>query len=1099
MTYDSINRNAMKLLRDNTRLCLLLVVILRGPQICAQVGTATLNGTVTDPSGSVVPNATLVLESEFQKFSRTTITDQRGEFVIPSIPPGEYRLMVSAASFRPQTQTAIRLSSGQASTLNFALAVSDSQQTITVSEAPPLLQTANATLGTAMGAKQVAETPLLGRAFVNLLLLAPGVAPVQPAGSTTTYNPTGQNLLPSINGQRQKDNNFTLDGVDNRDPNLLGVPLYPPPEAIAEMKVESGMSSAVYGRASGAGVNVVTKSGSTEYHGDLWEYFRNNVLDARSFFVPKLGAFRWNQFGAAAGGPLLLPRVLSREKAWYVFGYYEGVRIRRASNVTAFVPTPAEVAGDFSASATPIYDPFSTAAGANGTQARQPFAQNRIPANMINRAAQTIAQAFYPAPNLPAGQIPGVNYLNTAPSATNGDQWSARADHQFTQKDSFFSRYSEAKNTFNSVGLPALTNLTQQRVTNVVVSDTHVLSPAFLITGRFGMSRTNNQASIPALPGVAAKAGTLDVFPAFHGAEIVPPLSITGYAGISQGPTIVGPLYQLSWLADAQKVYGAHTFEFGGGFIKTSVSVDDQTGTSVSFTSKQTANFNNSSGLPFASFILGLPDAAGRTAGSTQGDVHSHALQWYVQDNWRASRKLTVNLGLRWEYAAPAVNNYGLGTFLWETGQYVWDQKNPITGAPANVRKGGIDPDYNNFAPRLGLAYQVNDKTVVRSFFGMFYNTFGSNYIQSPQGARGNWPFAFPQSVAGLNTGAPNAIFPNPFPGPAAGSATPLGCKQCLNLIHETSRTPYVMQWSFSVQRQLTGTLALETSYFGSKGVKLVGQIVDNTAVVPGPGPYQQRQKWPQFAPYVTNGMNIFPSWYHAISVKLDKRFARRHSFLVSYTFSKNLDILDNLSNSSLGGAPTSNPTRINGRQNKGVAGFDVPQNFVASYIFDIPSPGKNRWVNYVLGEWSMSGVFSRYSGLPFMTFIGTDNENIGTVSGRSTQYPNLVGDPNAIARRTPNLWFNTAAFAVPAPFTVGNAGRNIVRTDGLTNLDFALYKRWKFLETRHVELRGESFNLLNHPSFGYPGTVVATPQFGKVSNTRNSGRQMQLALKVQF
>jgi hypothetical protein len=388
---------------------------------------------------------------------------------------------------------------------------------------------------------------------------------------------------------------------------------------------------------------------------------------------------------------------------------------------------------------------------------------------------------------------------------------------------------------------------------------------------------------------------------------------------------------------------------------------------------------------------------------------------------------------------------------------------------------------------------------VVRAGFGLFYNVFGSNYVQAQQSARGNWPFAFPQALTGLNTGVPNVLLPDPFPGPPTGSTVPLGCQQCLNIIESSSRTPYVEEWSFSIQRQISPSWALETAYFGSHGVKLVGQIVDNTAVTPGPGPISARQIRPQFPPYINNGYNVFPSWYDGASLKLEKRLSQGLSFLVSYTFSKTIDVSDNLSNASLGGSPTSNATRFNIPQNKGVAGFDIPQNFVASIVYAVPGKTNHRVADAVVSGWNVSGIVTHYSGLPYMTFLTSDVANIGTVSGRSTEYPNIVGDPNAIANRSPQLWFNTAAFAQPAQYTFGNSGRNILRTDSLNNLDFSVYKRWRFLEVRHVELRGEFFNLMNHPSFGYPGVSLGTAQFGKISNTRNSGRQIQLAVKVRF
>jgi hypothetical protein len=1063
----------------------------------AQVGTASLGGSVTDPSGSSVPHATVTLESVTQKYSRATTTNAAGEYKIPALPPGEYKLTISAAGFAPQTENGIALTSGQASTLDVKLAVASATQEVTIREAPPLLQTESATLGTTIPARQAADLPILGGSFLNLMSVAPGVAPVPPAGSTTNFSPVGQSTMPSVYGQRQKDNNFTLDGVENRDPNLLGVPLYPPPEAIAEMKMESGMSSGVYGHGSGATVNVVTKSGSNEWHGAGWWFLRNNDLDARSFFLPAVGAYHWDQFGGAVGGPLTIPKLVSKERAWYIFGYYEGVRIHSASNYTAFLPTAAELGGNF-AGETPIYNPFTTTAGANGGSVRQPFPANQIPQNLIDPSTLLIAKTLYPSPNLPPGQIPGANFLSTLPSVTDGDQWNARADHQFGKRDSFFSRYTDARNPSHGSGLPALPGQTISRLTNVEASDTHTFSPTFLITGRFGMSRVNTVSTVTPVTGLASNSGSLAVFPAFHGLEVIPPLSISGYTGLSQAAALIGPLYQLSWIVDGQKIRGTHTFEFGGSIVHTNILADNRTD-GVTFSSSPTSNFVANTGLGFATFLLGTPDTVTRNAGNTEGKLHGNVYSWYVQDTWRAGRKLTLNLGVRWDYASPLINDYGLGTYVWETGQYVWDQKNPITGAAATIPPAGIPPDRNNFAPRVGIAYQISPKTVVRSGFGIFYDIFGSNYVQTQQSPRGNWPFAFPQTVTGLNTAVPNAIYPNVLPGPPTGSTVPLGCQQCLNIIQATSRTPYVEEWTFSVQQQIAANWAFEAAYFGSHGLKLVGQIVDNTAVVPGPGAISARQKNPQFPPYVDNGFNVFPSWYDGMSLKLTKRTSFGLTLLVSYTWSKTLDVSDNLSNASLGGNPTSNATRFNLAANKGVAGFDIPQNFVTSFVYSIPGKTGNAVLNGLVSGWNLSGIVTRYSGLPYSVFLGTDVANIGTVSGRYTQYPLLVGDPNAIAHRTPQQWFNTAAFAQPAQYTFGNAGRNILRTDILNNVNFSLFKRFPFLERRDVELRADFFDLPNHTNFGYPSDMVGTSQFGKVSNTRNSGRLVQLALKVHF
>src|SRR5581483_3762748 len=381
-------------------------------RIHAQVGTATLSGVVRDPSGSSIPNARVTLASTAQKFSRQTSTDVQGAYIIPAIPPGTYKLEVTASGFNTEDSSEITLSSGQASTFNVTLSVAAATEQVTVSEAPPLLQTTTATVGSVVESKQFNELPLLGRNFSNLILITPAVAPVE-AVDLNNISFGGLAVNPSVYGQRQRDNNFTLDGVSNNDPLFSGVPMFPPPEAIPEMKVESGMSSGAYGHASGANINLVTKAGTNELHGDVWEFLRNNKLNARSFFLPSLGAFKWNQFGGAVGGPLVIPRVLSKEKGWYFFAYFEGIRQRTTSNATALVPTADQLNGNFAGS-TPIFDPYTTTIDSAGNPSRQPFPGNRIPANRLNASAIMLAKALYPLPNLAPGIIPGVNYLNAA-------------------------------------------------------------------------------------------------------------------------------------------------------------------------------------------------------------------------------------------------------------------------------------------------------------------------------------------------------------------------------------------------------------------------------------------------------------------------------------------------------------------------------------------------------------------------------------------------------------------------------------------------------------------------------------------------------------
>jgi hypothetical protein len=603
-------------------------------------------------------------------------------------------------------------------------------------------------------------------------------------------------INPSIFGQRWRNNNYTIDGVSNNEPN--GVPLMPPPESLVEMKVEIGMTSGAYGHASGANINLVTKSGSSEYHGDVWEYLRNNVLDARNFFVPQKGPLRWNQFGAAAGGPLVIPKLVSNERAWYVFGYYEGIRIRRAANTIAIVATPQQLNGNFVGDL-PIFNPYTTAIGQDNRPIRQPFPNNQIPASLLDASAVTIAKTLYPAPNLPAGAIPGSNYFNPGSQRQDGDQWNARVDHQFGKRDNFFGRYTDARNPSATVGLPTLPSVSLARFSNAELSNTHIVNPSFLVTGRFGLMRITNDVFTGGDLTLAERAGTLDALPSFFGREVIIPLSITGYLGLSQGIAYYGPQYQFSWLGDAHKTYGMHGLDFGGSLMRVSFVTNNLSGTTVQFTPQQSSNFVSGTGHALASYLLGLPDSASRVLGNTEGDMVGLAYAFYFQDNLRLTPRLTLNLGLRYDYAQPMTNRHGSGTFLYETGQYLWDIKNPITGEPPNVRRGLIDPDRNNFQPRIGIAYQLSPKIVLRAGYGIFFDTYGTNYAHTQQGNRGNWPFAFPQSLSGLNATLPDAFFPNPFPVKAEGSRTPLGCQQCLNNWNPTSRTPYVHEWTFSV------------------------------------------------------------------------------------------------------------------------------------------------------------------------------------------------------------------------------------------------------------------------------------------------------------
>lgn len=1065
--------------------------------LLAQIGTSSLTGVVTDQSGAAVPNAGITLNGTDHTFTQKTVTESDGRYVLPALPPGHYRVEVSAAGFVSQETEPFELSSGQGGSLNLTVHVATQQTQVTVEATTPLLQTTSASVGATVSAQQLTQLPVLGRSFLNAISLEPGTVPVAPAGSTTSHSPVGQSVMPSVFGQRQKDNNFLMDGVDNRDPNLLGVALYPPPEAIAEMKIDSGVGSAAYGHASGATIDVVTKSGTNSWHGDAWEYFRNDALDARSFFAPKIGVFHWNQFGGDLGGPLTIPHILSKDKAWYVYGYYEGVRINNAANYTTNLPTPAELQGDFSAAGVfPIYDPYTTAAGSNGTFTRSPYPSNRIPQSEINSTAAKVAAGIYPAPNLAPGIVPGANYINTAGNVSDGNQWNARADHQFGSRDTFFARYTGASNPSYGVSLPSLQGTTRDRIDNVAVADTHSISPNFVVTGRYSFMGLNYFTGNVHPAGLADQTGLGAQFPAWEGMAMLPQISIQGYQGVNSNGALIGPIREQSGMGDAHWIKGGHTLDFGVAYVRTFVNLD-QVSWNLGFARSQTSNFNSTTGDGLASFLLGTPFTATRQIGGTRGIMTGNAEGAYVQDTWR-HRNLTINAGLRYDYTPMPVNHLGLGTFDFSTGVYRWDRTNPITGAAPNMRPGGVPTDAHDFAPRFGVAYSITPRLVVRSSGGIFFNSFSSNYIQVAQSERGNWPFDFPQTLNNLNATSVTTVMPNVFTVNPQGSSTPSACVQCLNIERSSSRTPYVTEWTFSLQYQLSHDLAVQASYFGSKGTKLTAQIIDNTAVYPGSTPIATRQIYPQFSPFVANGFNEFNSWYEGGALRVEKRFSHGLNYLVSYTYSKNIDQVDNLSNTY--SFATSNPTRFNSGLNKGLAGFDLRHILVASLIWEVPGHTNHKLLDAVVSGWRLGNIFTFHSGLPYSIIVFQDYANIGGVGGRYPEYASLVGDPNAGAAHTPQAWFNTAAFTVPASYTYGTAGRNIMHTANLIGDDISLSKSWAIREHSSVELRGEFFNALNHPVFGYPDVFADDgPNFGTVGGTLNSGRQIQLAAKIHF
>ena len=1074
--------------------------------LLAQVGTATLGGVVTDSTGAVIPNAEVVFENISENAPRHTVTNSSGVYVIPSILPGTYRLTVSGTGFTTRKFENLILSSGQGSTVNVVLAVAPTKTEVTVTEKAPLLESTTTAVGAVLEAQAVTTLPLNGRDFSQLILTLPGSVPHGTTDGLDLSVAGNGAIEPTVYGQRAKNNQYMLDGLPDVEIIFGGLPMRPPPEAIAEMKVESGMDTGAYGWASGASINVSTKTGTNNYHGDVWEFLKNKSLNARSYFSPSVGAFTWNQFGGAIGGPLVIPHVLSKNKAWYVFGYYEGIRYHTSAPYLGFEPTAAELSGDFSA-VSPIYNPYTNTTGAGGVITRQLFPGNIIPSGptslcapqptCINAAASLIGTTYWPVANTPAGVIPGVNYIGTSTGVNTSDNWSVRGDHQFSSNDNFFARYSDQRNPQTSVSLPNLPSVTKTRYTNIALSETHTFGPSTYMTTRLGYQRVNWRALVGG-PNVVPEAGTLAAFPPYYGQDVIPPTYVPGYPMLSQAPQFYGPQSTTSLTQDIQKIIGRHTIGFGWNLLRARFLTDNEGGIEVDFSPVQTSNFTSSTGFPLASFLLGLPTDASTVIGSTAGDMLGGGAGLYVQDSFRATPKLTLNVGLRWDVVPTLHNLAGSGTFVFETGQYLWDLKNPITGAPPNAPRGIIATHWKDFQPRVGIAYAISPKTVVRAAYGIFYDNYGVQYGEGAQLNRGNWPFSSPITVGGLNAVSPTNYYQDPFP---AGSLVPSpvvrDCFLCWDPTPDVTKIPMVQEWDFSVQRQLTPSTKLEVDYFGSHGINNMGQIADNTGMEPGVNSYQSRQMWPNIPPYFDD-LNVFPSYYDAGAVSVTRQFSQNLTFLASYTYSKTIDYMDSMHSFAF---PFITPTRYDIPSFRGPAGFDMRHRLVASYLYEVPVHTQNRALKAVLGGWQHSGVLQIDSGFPYQVTLpgGSDPENIGIVTTVQMEWPNLVSDPLKGFTRSDNEWFNTSAYQIEPYGTLGNAGKHALYADGMVNWDADFTKKWLFGEGRDVEFRADFFNLPNGSTFGIPGYQLGTPAFGTVNSTRQGGRQIQFALKIHF
>jgi carboxypeptidase family protein len=1051
--------------------------------VVAQESTATITGQVLDSSGAGIAGAQVIARNVQTGIERMALTNDTANYTIPLLPIGTYEVSAQKEGFKKIIQTGIALAVDQHVRADFKLQVGATSESIQVTAEVPLTQTETSSVGAVIDNQKVVEMPLNGRQYFSLALLVPGVAP---AAQGSILSSSGVKGAFNVAGASELSNNFTLNGLENNDQLLSGPSFRPSVDAIQEFKILTGVFPAEYGRNSGSQVLVTTKSGGNAFHGNVFEFLRNQVTDAKNFFTPpnaNIPGFKQNQFGGTAGGPII------RNKTFF-FASYEGVRATQQITALTNVPLPQMLSGDFSAINTVIRNPFS---------ANAPFQNNKIPSDLISPIGQALAK-FFPAPTVSTtlGQLPSSNYTFNQPRRDQQDQGSLRIDHTFSTKDTVNGTYNDLQQTTieqnNSVcgsrtipGFDCTVNLLARLAG---ASWTHIFNPTLINEFKVGYAqfmnpRVTNDQDIKFLEQFNIQGSRLDG-PPFPG---VPSVTVQGYAGIGEPTNFpqkrVDRTYQL---ADSVSfIHGKHSFKFGMDLLRFQTNGHRVSNGRGSFTFNAQTATTLSSGYALADLLLGLPTSTSRSPFNPHFYVRTGTYGWFLQDDWKVTPRLTLNVGLRYEYNIPIFDH-----------RNILSNFNPATGAIDLQGQNGVpsgiwDANYKDFEPRFGFSFQPfrSSRTVVRGGYGIFYNAPALNNVTSGPG-QSNAPFVSSQT---FNASIASPIFlNNPFPSDnaTAGFLT-------LSGINRHLPDPYIQQWTFNVQQELTRSLVLEVGYQGSKGTHLP-LLYNINQPVPGLGTVAQKQAlrpYPQFG-NITWLTARGDSHFNGLLARLEQRYNNGLSFLLSYMYAKSID-------DSPGTPYNVTPSRgtamdpTNFRRERGLSGFDIRQRFVVSPIYQLPfGKGKrylssNTVASAIAGGWEISGILSLQSGRPFTALVTRDNANVlGSVDR-----PDVTGDGNA-GPKTVKQWINTDAFKLATAGTFGNEGRNNLIAPPLKNLDLVVSRNFKIWENVGMQFRVEAFNAFNHPYFNSPVQTFDNPSFGSIQQAE-AARQLQFGLKIRF
>ncbi len=1129
--------------------------LLSHSSLYAQAGRAELNGQIHDETGATVRAAKITLTEVATNGTSEKTSNKEGLFTFTNLKPGLYAIKIEAQGFQKLVREGVRLTTGERVSVELTLKVGKVADIITIAADASLLRTEQASLGQVIDQRKIVSLPLNGRNFLSLVSLSPGVA----APPRTAEGPS----FPRINGGRPRVNEYLFDGISVLQPEPGQIAFFPIIEAVQEFKVESNSPSAEFGRFNGGVVNLTTKSGTNNFHGSLFEFFRHESLNARNLFAPRTAAnpdkpvFRRNQFGGVAGGPIVPDRT-------FFFADYQGTRQRIGRVRTSTVPTRTQRSGDFSASlGAPLYltsigtvtttaignSPITiTDTNGNSLPARngqifrpsdkRAFADNVIPQVEFDPLAKQLLTR-YP---LPTSSGAANNFTRVANESQDQNQYDGRIDHRFNERHQLFGRYSFARDTSDPVTpLPAgsgnltggalgLTKTTAQSIVGnyLFTVNAHLLNELrFGYTRRAVVRRSSAIAESVRIPGLPTLAAFGDVLPTF---------AISGLQQLGPPPNTNSDIRtDVTQIYDALSLQnGKHSLRVGIDFRQQRLDVLQPPSPAGLFSFNSL--FTNSQGLtgvgndlasftgnPVASFLLGQVQSFSIDLQPNMLRPRANVAEFFLQDDWKATRALTINAGVRYtlNFASTEANNQG-AIFNLNSQQLDYLGRDGFPRTARELHK-------LNFGPRLGLSYRVQDKTVLRIGYGLIWQEQAgiTTPFTIPQ-----FPFVQTITQRSLDNRIPAFTLASGTNVAAIPLTPEAGLGQGVFGVDRALGSGYTSQWNLAVQRELTPNLVFEIAYAGSKVTHVglpdvninqltVAQLQQGASLLERvPNPYvgqiprnsslgdstitraQLLKPFPRFTTVSLYRNNVGNTNYHSLQMKLEKRFSRGLSLLVAYTRSKLIDDASSVFDATIQTGPVANfpvADSFNRRLERDVSNGDVPNIFVASFTYELPTKRLAQsfgMVGKIFQGWEISGIINVQSGLPLALNQVT---NFNAFAGFGTQRPNLTGKANLPAsKRTTTQWFNTAAFTLAPQFTLGTSSRNPVRGPGFRNLDVALLKRIRLSEAKQIEFRAEAFNLTNTPPLGNPNVVLGAPGFGSIISAGDP-RVFQFALKLGF